>query len=705
MSILVEGTLLSPAGNVIGAADIVLTSISTNLVVLGGTPLSVQTDPIGRYSFTLNNGNYAVSVSKEGNNWFSGTITVTDLTVPKSINSLILQDAMMAEIPVDYWSYFQAQTGILFTNFGKIDDAVTSTSEDKETVLNAKLETIAAKDVAVTAAGNAQNIADANTYYITLEDPDGTIAGLAGTDNGQMFRVAIPDGDGVTVAFNWYRNNANAAEFVNSEPSRRYIESINKLINKNPSDSAINMNDSVGRKALITNEDGSIDVHTLSTEYSLIKGGDDGWLHKTIDKAGNVLYGMDAQGRTHGFFVNHADKKDEVSDDPYRIRLEDVARGVVVNPNQFEGVTQHDRINAALAFLKQRGEGTLVLGLDTVSEPQTRKWIINEALLLHSNLTLYLDKSTLKLTNRKFDNIIRNDGIVPDPPNIYSYARELNENVNIRILGSSKTESFIEGPDVPYSAPHPINGGAVIPWTGDWYGWRTIGILLANCKNYELAGFTMRKTTCWAISQERGCDGMYLHDINFDTTVKNGDGIDFRMGCSNGVVERISGNTADDTIALSALLNFQQKYPAGSYIWPLQVSGDAPHPLGDNIKNITIRDVKSKSLHNQVRILLTNGAKIDGITVSDVEDTGPAGATQVIVQTGAYGSPSALGDLTNIIVNGITSNYSQVPLNIDVPIKDSMFNFVRQRKEGGDIYKINTSLPIVNTTVTNAKAE
>ncbi|QPS88851.1 prophage tail fiber N-terminal domain-containing protein [Serratia plymuthica] len=207
MSILVEGTLLSPAGHVIGNADIVLTSISTSLVVLGGTPISIQTDPVGRYSFTLNNGNYAVSVSKDGNNWFSGMITVTDLTVPKSINALILQDAMMAEIPSDYWSYFQAQTGILFTSFGKIDDAVASTSEDKETVLSAKQVTIDAKNVAVAASDNAQNIADANTYYITQGDPDGTIAGIAGTPSGKSFRVGLGEGKG----FKYYVNNNGVA--------------------------------------------------------------------------------------------------------------------------------------------------------------------------------------------------------------------------------------------------------------------------------------------------------------------------------------------------------------------------------------------------------------------------------------------------------------------------------------------------------------
>ncbi|UNK26343.1 hypothetical protein MNO11_15980 [Serratia plymuthica] len=37
----------------------------------------------------------------------------------------------------------------------------------------------AAADRAEAAADNAQNIVDANTYYITPTDPDGTIAGIA----------------------------------------------------------------------------------------------------------------------------------------------------------------------------------------------------------------------------------------------------------------------------------------------------------------------------------------------------------------------------------------------------------------------------------------------------------------------------------------------------------------------------------------------
>lgn len=45
-------------------------------------------------------------------------------------------------------------------------------------------------DRAEAAADNAQNIADANTYYTSLTDPDGTIAGI---NYGTAARVTIGD--------------------------------------------------------------------------------------------------------------------------------------------------------------------------------------------------------------------------------------------------------------------------------------------------------------------------------------------------------------------------------------------------------------------------------------------------------------------------------------------------------------------------------
>ncbi|TQI82575.1 GDSL-like lipase/acylhydrolase family protein [Serratia marcescens] len=87
-----------------------------------------------------------------------------------------------------------------------------------------------AAERAETAAENAQNIADANTYYTSSTDPDGTIAGIAGTPDGKLFRVAIPDGGGVTVIFNYYKNAGGVAEFINSEASERFVTSVSRRV-------------------------------------------------------------------------------------------------------------------------------------------------------------------------------------------------------------------------------------------------------------------------------------------------------------------------------------------------------------------------------------------------------------------------------------------------------------------------------------------
>ena len=80
----------------------------------------------------------------------------------------------------------------------------------------AKSVTVVASDAAdraEAAADNAQNIADANTYYTSATDPDGTLAGLAGTPDGKSFRVGQGPGKG----FKTYMNvNGSAIEISES---------------------------------------------------------------------------------------------------------------------------------------------------------------------------------------------------------------------------------------------------------------------------------------------------------------------------------------------------------------------------------------------------------------------------------------------------------------------------------------------------------
>ena len=86
-------------------------------------------------------------------------------------------------------------------------------------------------DEAKQSADNAQNIADANTYYTSQTDPDGTIVGIAGTPDGKMFRVAINDDSDVTVIFKYYKNAAGTAEYINAEASARVIYQMEQAVN------------------------------------------------------------------------------------------------------------------------------------------------------------------------------------------------------------------------------------------------------------------------------------------------------------------------------------------------------------------------------------------------------------------------------------------------------------------------------------------
>ena len=50
------------------------------------------------------------------------------------------------------------------------------------------------------------------TFFETEDDPDGTIAGLAGTPQGKLFRVAL--GEGETLAFRYFLNDGGVARAV-----------------------------------------------------------------------------------------------------------------------------------------------------------------------------------------------------------------------------------------------------------------------------------------------------------------------------------------------------------------------------------------------------------------------------------------------------------------------------------------------------------
>lgn len=336
--------------------------------------------------------------------------------------------------------------------------------------------------------------------------------------------------------------------------------------------------------------------------------------------------------------------------------------------------TPSDAIERALASRKNPEEFLSVV-LDT------RDWIIDRAILLPSHTELIIDGCTLKLADHVFDNVIRAAGIHPDPnnPNGACLSIELVENLKIIGLNSAA----IEGANRPYVGTNPKTGVSE-KWVGDFFGWRTVSILLSNVSHYEIAGLTIQKTHCWAISQDTGCRYGYLHDIVFNTNVKNGDGIDFRNDCSHCLVENISGSTSDDTIACTALDTSVAKINS-NYIWSMQTMGYPEEGAGDDeadIHDITIRNITTTGKHHTV-ILLTTSPKIYNITIENIiEETPSIREACVKIYTG-YGTGYKNGNLSNITVRNVVSLGAQYAVDVNAGVKDVLFKNIQQHNKDG----------------------
>ena len=381
------------------------------------------------------------------------------------------------------------------------------------------------------------------------------------------------------------------------------------------------------------------------------------------------------------------------------------SKGNLISPNDFEGANQMERIRSAIDFTQVQGFGIVELGYDTVDDTNT--WMLTEAILLPSNCWIYINNSTVKQAPNVFDNMFRNAGIVPSP-NPYEGATALNQNENIRIFGNDKTKSRIEGNLYqPFTAPHPVDGGAPIPWLGDYFGWRGIKMIFANTKNYRVYNLTISQVTSWSISNEHGCSNFKYHDIVFDNNVKNGDGINMRMGCSDFEVFNISGKTSDDMVAINTINDFILQHPSSPYIYPMQVGGYSERGLGKDISNGKVWNIKGDGSNAGVLLLYGGGGKVWDINISDVSDTDKPFLYYAvrIGNTGVYGAQPVMGDGKDITVRNISSKLvNGSVLELLAPMQDSWINNVKRDSVSSQpTIKQGINYSVQNVKVTNIK--
>lgn len=348
---------------------------------------------------------------------------------------------------------------------------------------------------------------------------------------------------------------------------------------------------------------------------------------------------------------------------------------IEINPNQFSGMglTDIGKIRAAvnLASLTVNSPRKVVIGYN--DERGAPLWLIDSAIILPSNITIVIKDTKIKISDTSRDNIFRSGncgyGIVPP------YTRFKN----INIIGEGN--AILEGASNPRSTGDNGKTLALNPTGNQTYGrdagvigqtqtgdWRNIGILMANVDGVEVRGIFLNETHAWGMSFEY-CTEMTIDNNHIESSptivvngvskrTRNKDGIDIRTGCQKVRISNISGDTDDDIIAMTGLVN---NLNTGGLYGFMQVAGGVYLGGGkDDMCKIQIKNVTAFSAANIVRILNIDSIKaynivIDGVVDVSTTDAAKKPAAAVVIGSLSYGGSTFLGDTRNIIINNIIS--------------------------------------------------
>ena len=355
------------------------------------------------------------------------------------------------------------------------------------------------------------------------------------------------------------------------------------------------------------------------------------------------------------------------------------------DPNNYEG-SDIERINAAVRDARKTGGIVRIFKRKPDKQSDREHWLIDSAILLPGNTTLYLMNCKIKLSDKARDNWIRSANCITGDP-------EVKKLSGIHIIGEGS--AVLEGADHPRATGdsgktlgvHTYGTDAGKKNRRQKGDWRNIGILLSKVNDFSIKNLSLVNSHAWAISLE-SCEKGILRDLHFESEenvtidgkkvkILNRDGLDLRKGCRNITIENITGSTGDDLIALTALGNKVRK---SGILNGTEFYGGSAEPGAKDLFNISIRNIRGYCAggHHIIRLLNNSGIKLYNIQISNLLDTSPAGIhAKAAVKIGdqAYGGPAPLGDTSDIQITAIHSKAKNAIL-LGGSLKDSMISDV-----------------------------
>ena len=370
---------------------------------------------------------------------------------------------------------------------------------------------------------------------------------------------------------------------------------------------------------------------------------------------------------------------------------------LAISPNSFQG-TDAERINQAIHVASSQGLRVIIPRRNKTQNSECGLWLLDSAILVQDNTILELNNCHIKLSDRCRDNMIRS-------ANCGLGITVIQPIKNVQIYGVGNV--LLEGADQPratgdsaktlskhsYGTDAGINGESQ---TGDW---RNIGILMAFVEHFSIKNLHIKDSHCWAISLER-CAFGNVQDIHFTSTgykmikgvretILNQDGLDLRQGCHDISIERITGSTGDDLVALT---NIKGTTMAGSDTSTMVSAANCRKGGIDDIRNIFIKQITgySHGRHHVVRFLNAGGLKLYNIMLDGLIDSSspdrPCKATLKIGDSNPkWGGVTPLGDTNRLLLSNITGTSTHTILIAGSLVDSCISNVIRYADHGDPI--------------------
>ncbi|MBC8542768.1 hypothetical protein [Bianquea renquensis] len=328
-----------------------------------------------------------------------------------------------------------------------------------------------------------------------------------------------------------------------------------------------------------------------------------------------------------------------------------------VSPNETISSTDDKSISLAIKKAKETGLDKVVIPRHN-QRTGSEKWIIEDTILLPDDIEILLDNAHLVLADGTYINMFANENLGTD---LGRSAEGEQHNITIRgqghaVLDGGNYNGLSESTSLKKGRPH-ISRNTTLFFC-NVSNLRVENLKILHQRWWGITNVFVRNSTFRNIVFQADLSRIDENGVHFpdqlpreygEVYVKNADGIDLRVGCNNIVIENISGFTEDDTIALTALGEFEMEQG----YWVEGKDAD--------IHDVKIRNVSSDPyVCSIIRLLNENGHQLYNVEIQGVTDLrqNEAYQSQNAVRIGdcAYGHrPSGMGEMRNITVRNVVS--------------------------------------------------